>query len=175
MTEMAMSKELAAMVQIENALEPLGEEERDRVLVWAASRFGVTISGPKRIMSKDSTIADQDDSVGETPPSSAEADSLAQFYDLASPSSDAERVLVVGYWFQFREGFQELEAQKMNTELKHLGHGIGNVTRALDWHKTQKPALMIQKRKEGTTKQARKKFILTNEGKKFVEKMLTRA
>jgi hypothetical protein len=80
----------------------------------------------------------------------------------------------VGYWLQYREGANELEAQRINSELKHLGHGIGNVTRALDWLKAQKPSLMIQKRKEGATKQARKKFVVTNEGKKFVEKLLAR-
>ncbi|ANH73510.1 hypothetical protein ACS15_2824 [Ralstonia insidiosa] len=93
---------------------------------------------------------------------------------MASPTSDGEKALVVGYWFQVKEGATELEAQKINSELKHLGHGIGNVTRALDWLKAQKPALMIQKRKEGTTKQARKKFVVTNEGKKHVEKMVAR-
>jgi hypothetical protein len=104
-----------------------------------------------------------------------EISSLAEFYDLASPSTDAEKVLVVGYWFQFREGAQELEALKINNQLKHLGHGVGNVSRALELHKTQRPALMIQKRKEGATKQARKKFAVTNEGKKYVEKMFAKA
>lgn len=174
MSGMTMSKELAAMVQVEQALQDLAEEERGRVLVWAGSRFGVAIAPPKSAPPKatDSTGGDHADD--ETPASSSEVGSLVEFYDLAGPTSDGEKALVVGYWFQVKEGATELESQKINSELKHLGHGIGNVTRALEWLKAQKPALMIQKRKEGTTKQARKKFVVTNEGKKYVEKMIAR-
>jgi hypothetical protein len=170
-----MSKELAAMVQVEHALLELSEEERNRVLSWAGSRFGVAIAPvkanqPAAASNTNSTLVEST-----SQPGALEIDSLAEFYDRASPTSDGEKALVVGYWFQVKEGAPELEAQKINSELKHLGHGIGNVTRALDWLKAQKPALMIQKRKEGTTKQARKKFVVTNEGKKHVEKMVQHA
>ncbi len=174
MSGITMSKELEAMVQIEQALQGLTEEELRRVLTWAGSRFGVTIAQAKGERQK-ITSGTSDDHDDDAPPTgSSEISSLAEFYDLASPTSDGEKALVVGYWFQVKEGATELEAQKINSELKHLGHGIGNVTRALDWLKAQKPALMIQKRKEGTTKQARKKFVVTNEGKKHVEKMVAR-
>lgn len=169
-----MSKELAAMVQVEQALQDLSEEERGRVLAWAGSRFGLFISPSKNPLQKNTDTTGGDHSNDEAPPLSSDVGSLAEFYDLTAPTSDGEKALVVGYWFQVKEGATELEAQKINSELKHLGHGIGNVTRALDWLKAQKPALMIQKRKEGTTKQARKKFVVTNEGKKFVEKMIAR-
>jgi hypothetical protein len=173
MSGMAMSKELTAMVQVEQALIDLSEEERGRVLSWAGSRFGVNIAAVKvdRQKATDSIEHEKDHEAREAP---SETGSLAEFYDLASPASDGEKALTVGYWIQFKEGVTELEAQRINSELKHLGHGIGNVTRALDWLKAQKPALMIQKRKEGTTKQARKKFVVTNEGKKHVEKMIAR-
>lgn len=172
MSGMDMSRELAAMVKVEQALSDLSEEERGRVLAWAGSRYGTPAVAGKAspLIALDKS---QDDSEKiDSPTKSLEVNSLAEFYDMASPSSDAEKVLVVGYWLQFKEGYQELESHKINKELKHLGHGVGNVTRALDWNKAQKPAFIVQKRKEGTTKQARKKFVVTNEGKKFVEKML---
>ena len=178
MSAVTMSKELAAMVQVEQALVDLSEDERGRVLSWAGARFGVVLAVPKASPSYSSRALPADEE-GESPQDEvvnpAEISSLAEFYDLASPSTDAEKVLVVGYWFQFREGAQELEALKINNQLKHLGHGVGNVSRALEAHKSQKPALMIQKRKEGATKQARKKFVVTNEGKKYVDRMLARA
>lgn len=176
MPGMTMSKELGAMVQVEQALVDLSEDERGRVLSWAVSRFGVALAIPKASSSKSLPANEEDESQQQVEAAKpGEIGSLAEFYDLASPSTDAEKVLVVGYWFQFREGAQELEALKINNQLKHLGHGVGNVSRALELHKSQKPALMIQKRKEGVTKQARKKFVVTNEGKKFVEKMLANA
>lgn len=177
MSGMTMSKELAAMVQVEQALVDLSEDERGRVLSWAGSRFGVALAPPKSSSSNlpKTLPADEEESQQGEATNPGEIGSLAEFYDLASPSTDAEKVLVVGYWFQFREGAQELEALKINNQLKHLGHGVGNVSRALELHKCQKPALMIQKRKEGATKQARKKFVVTNEGKKYVEKMFAKA
>lgn len=164
MTENAMSSELSAMVSLESALTPLSPEERGRVLAWAASRFELPIpAAPAKPGSRK-----------ETPSDPSTPDNLAEFYDAAGPTTDADKCLVVGYWFQYREGAAELDANTLNTQLKHLGHGIGNITRALEWHKSQKPALMVQKRKEGTTQQAKKKFAVTNEGKKYVEKMLAK-
>jgi hypothetical protein len=174
MSGITMSKELSAMVQVEQALQDLPEEERGRVLAWASSRFGVIIPPPKGVSPKAADIASGDHPEDEHGSSPSEVSSLAEFYDLTAPTSDGEKALVVGYWIQFKEGASELEAQRINSELKHLGHGIGNVTRALETLKAQKPALMIQKRKEGTTKQARKKFVVTNEGKKHVDKMASR-
>jgi DNA-binding PadR family transcriptional regulator len=37
-----------------------------------------------------------------------------------------------------------------------------------------KPALVVQLRKEGTTRQARKKFKVTSEGKRAVARMLAK-
>ena len=48
--------------------------------------------------------------------------------------------------------------------LKNLGHGVGNITRAFDTLRASKPALTVQTRKEGSSKQARKKFRVTTEG-----------
>lgn len=175
MSDKGLSKELSAMAQLEEALNALSEEERGRVLSWAGSRFGVAIAAAqKTARAKVGGGAEDDaDEAQEDKPDAST--SLAEFYDAAAPTSDGEKVLVVAYWFQYRQGETELDAQKLNSNLKHLGHGIGNVTRALESNKSQKPALIVQMRKEGTTKQARKKFKVTNEGKKVVERMLNKS
>lgn len=173
MSEQELSKELSAMVSIERALADLGDDERARVLAWAGARFNVgaeLLRQKKAVLGERHAESGDDDEGGDADV----ATNLAEFYDQASPSNEGEKVLVVGYWFQYRENATELDSQSLNSQLKHLGHGIGNVTRALEWAKTQKPALMVQKRKEGSTQQARKKFAVTNEGKKYVEKMLAR-
>jgi hypothetical protein len=174
MAEGGLSKELAAMVQIEHSLTPLSPEECTRVLTWAGARFGVTIAATKKAATKGGEDAPEENAGGEAGGAPPEAATIAEFYDRASPASDGEKALVIGYWFQYRDGVNDLEAHKINSALKHLGHGIGNVTRALDWLKDHKPALMIQKRKEGTSKQARKKFAVTGEGKKYVDRLLSR-
>jgi hypothetical protein len=173
MSASELSKELGAMAAIERALAELNDDERARVLTWASSRFNVAVkvAKPKK---PDEPDDDQDDDDDGAPADPNAATTLAEFYDQANPTTEGEKVLVVGYWYQFRENVQDLDSQQLNSQLKHLGHGIGNVTRALEWPKSQKPALMVQKRKEGTSKQARKKFAVTNEGKKYVEKMLAK-
>ena len=138
MSGAAMSKELAAMVQIEQAFSGLDEAERDRVLVWAGSRFsGGRIHVPHNLgtaneKASSAPHASSDAQSATSLGSKLDAiESLAEFYDQASPATDADKALVVGYWLQMKAGASELESQKINFELKHLGHGIGNVTRAL--------------------------------------------
>lgn len=170
----ALSSELHAMVQLEAALKGLQDEERLRVLQWAVSRFGVQVAAPAAL----GVVADKPGAgaTGSTADNEAtgpvQYEDLATFYDAASPHSDSEKALVGSYWLQVHEGATDVDAQTVNTQLKHLGHGIGNVTRAFEGLKSQKPALMVQLRKEGSTQQARKRFKVTAEGKKAVERLL---
>jgi hypothetical protein len=92
-------------------------------------------------------------------------------FDLANPATDSDKLLVVAYWFQVVRGESELDSQSLNTELKHLGYPIGNITRAVSALSTTTPRLVMQIKKSGTTRQARKKFRLTVEGIKKVDAM----
>jgi hypothetical protein len=60
----------------------------------------------------------------------------------------------------------------VNKELKNLGEGILNITSALDALKAQKPALALQLKKAGKSRQARKTYKVTVAGLKFVENMI---
>ena len=165
MPDANLSDELKAMAQIEAALENLEKDVRARVMRWATDRYEIAGGGNKsgskgRALSKDHEAED------------GEYGNLSEFFNACAPSADADRVLVAAYWFQYKEGQDEAESQRINKELKNLGHGVGNITRAFNILKGQKPALVVQTRKEGTTKQARKKYKVTAAGKKQVEEML---
>ncbi len=155
--------ELKAMAQLESALKELGDEERGRVLLWANARFKSSL---KNAGTKVGTIGEANGG------DQAEQPDLATFYASAGPISDADKALVVAYWLQYRENVSDVEAQTVNTRLKHLGYGVGNITRAFETLKDEKPALIVQTKKTGSTQQARKKFKVTSEGKKKVEGML---
>jgi hypothetical protein len=162
---MELSAELAAMNSIEKAMHPLEPEAQERVLRWAADRFKVLVP----VKGKTGTPSgDRGSGDAEKP----QFDSLAEFYNAASPKTDAERALVVSYWQQVVNEAGEVEAQGVNSELKHLGHGVANITTAFDGLIERKPQLMIQTRKEGTTRQARKKYKVTVTGMSYVEKMV---
>jgi hypothetical protein len=164
-----LTPELKAMAAVENALKDLDEEERRRTVQWIVSRFRPTKSAAPSISFWDSNIADRPQPIE----ASAYAD-LASFYDAARPTTEADSALVATYWFQMKEGSDDVDAQRINSELKHLGRGIGNITRAFESLKSQKPALIVQTRKEGSTKQARKRYKVTVEGGRAVERMISR-
>jgi hypothetical protein len=144
-----------------------------RVLQWAGSahlpdalpQTAVTVTPTSGNLSMSSPPPDQ-------PSPNRTFSTLPDLYSAASPGSDSERALVVGYWFQSLLGEQDLDGFQINKELKHLGHGISNITTALSSLIERKPQLVIQTRKSGNSKQARKRYRLTDAGVKAVDRLL---
>jgi hypothetical protein len=101
-----------------------------------------------------------------------EFEDFASLADAAHASTDQMRALVAGYWLQECQGGQSFDAQSANTQLKHLGHPSSNITMALGALINQKPALALQLRKSGSTKQARKLYKLTESGIRKVKAMI---
>jgi hypothetical protein len=158
--------ELKAMKGVADALTGLHKDAVSRVLQWAAGSFGASVVPLPR--AKSARTEDEDDDMA----AAQEFDSLADLYPAAQPKTDADRTLVAGYWYQFKEGQEEFGSQTLNRALKNLGHGVGNITRALETLKAQSPALVMQVRKSGSSQQARKKYKLTAAGKKAVELLI---
>jgi hypothetical protein len=80
--------------------------------------------------------------------------------------------LVAGYWFGIIQKQTDFGAQDVNGELKHMGHGVHNITEAFNGLMNRSPQLVRQTKKAGTSKQARKRYALTDAGRKVVERML---
>jgi len=163
--------EVSAMGKVAEALTGLDEAAVGRVLRWAVDHYGATVTAAKptlRPPSGGAAIIDNG-SVGN---GCLHFTEFAELYAAASPESDADKVLVAGYWFQFNEGRQDLTAQEINTALKHLGHPIAHITSAFDTLKARKPQHVMQLRKSGASRQARKTYKLTVAGKQAVEGMV---
>ena len=107
-------------------------------------------------------------------PNAGEYGTLGDFFDAANPQTEADRVLVVGYWLQVVEGEADIESYPINKHLKNLGHPVSNITRALESLIAQTPRLVLQTSKTGSAKQARKKYKVTREGTKRVSTMLVK-
>jgi hypothetical protein len=169
----AMS-ELTAMTEVAKALQSLDSESVRRVLQWAADRFGVTGTSTTR----QTTTAERKEPMLNSKPR-AQSDpvphkDIADLYAAAEPKGAAEKALVAAYWVQQIKGSGDFDAATINKELKHLGHGVGNITAALASLIARKPNLVIQTRKAGTSQQARKRYKLTTEGIKYVDNMIQR-
>lgn len=155
--------ELKAIGEVTRALGDLTDEQRRNVLLYVNARYGVK------------QAAARPPSVGDGAPSAANGSqyaSIGDFFDAASPQTEAERVLVAAYWSQIIEGAEDFESFPVNKHLKHLGHPVSNITRAFDSMIAQTPRLILQTSKSGRSPQARKRYKVTREGVKRVQAML---
>lgn len=157
--------EIEAMKKLAAALEPLDEAARQRVLQWAVSRYhtGRPVALAVRVDPGDLNLESKASSSFET---------FAHLFEVANPTTEREKALVASYWAQVCEAQPSFAAQKLNTQLKDLGHRVGNITEALTALKAERPALVLQLKKSGTSKQARKTYKLTQEGIRRVQAML---
>lgn len=163
------SKELEAMQLVHKALADISQEGRQRVVNYIVSLFKL-----------DSVNADPDETPRSTEnpsaaPTARRFESLADLYDAAAPATNAEKALVVGVWLQDNLGNDSFSSQTVNSELKHLGHGVANITAALEQLKDLKPAYIQQLRKSGASQQARKTYKVTLAGVRAVSTMIERA
>ncbi|MFO0994907.1 MAG: hypothetical protein U1E67_23590 [Hyphomicrobiales bacterium] len=157
--------EIEAMATLARVLEGLSEQARLRVLSWAISRYG-RASGSHSPDSAPQTLGTVDDRVA--------FGTLAELFDAAEPKTDKEKALVSAYWTQVCQGQPSFASQIVNSNLKDLGHGVANITVSLGQLKDERPALIHQIKKAGTSQQARKTYKLTAEGARRVRGMLAK-
>lgn len=167
--------EIDAMSAVLDALDGLDEKSRNRVLRWATARYtndkpntstNNEIELEKPNNSTDGTTGEQ--IVEKTP----EYDSFAEFYSKASPQSDRDRALVAAYWIQVHEKHDNWHSRLLNPILKDLGYPVHNITRALNNCIHRTPQLVLQLKKNGTSRQSNKIYKITQEGQEYVRKML---
>ncbi len=163
-TEWQTDSEIKTMSIVYSALRELKQEEQERILAWVVDRLGLNLrsrfgSGIRWVDSQDGALVQ-------------DFEEIAALYDAAGPKTDPQRALVAAYWFQVMEKQPSLDSQALNSALKNLGHGLGNVTDALSSLMHRKPALVLQTQKMGKSRQARKKYKLTTAGIRAVEAMI---
>ncbi len=148
---MSAEQELGAMAAVASALEALDEAAVARVLRWAVDRFG------------QSEALSGDASAGTESPGARFLDIHALF-EGGSPSTDAQRALLAGYWFQVHEGDTSFTGAKINDSLRQMGVGAANIASVFTKLISRKPALVQQVSKSGRAQQARKQYRLTTAG-----------
>src|SRR5688572_4658106 len=92
------------MSAVAQALEPLNDDERIRVLRWAGARYQVTVTTPDDV--SDTVGSGGPDEVVDAADPTADIafDDFADFYEAAQPRSNEDRALAAGYWVQVIEG-----------------------------------------------------------------------
>lgn len=165
--------EVAAIGKVNEALAQLDPAIQQRVLRWAADRFNLTLSQTKKPAADGNKGGKQeeDDDENELEVPGTFSD-FASLYDAANPATESDKALVAGYWLQAIQGNADWASFSANKELRNLGHGVENITVALGALIDSTPRLVMQTHKAGKSKQARKKYKMTNEGIKRVKQML---
>jgi hypothetical protein len=168
-----MDKEINAMKLALEAVKDLEPEAQKRVMKWVSDRLNLSVYQeiPSNTQFSSSKLGRQPlplhDHHG-----LAGFDSLAELLGCTNVKTDTNRVLVAAAYEQEKNRKRELTGREINRELQHIGHRVGNVTRAIDQLKAKRPQLMIQLKKEGSTQQAKKKYRVTIEGVKAVEALI---
>lgn len=170
--EPVLDPELSAMSRVLAALEPLDDDARLRVLMWVSGRYDLAPAVQAQALVSEDPPADTTEIPSVPSAAASQFVTLGELFGAANPRTNGEKALIAGYWLQVKGGAEDLTSQAVNTELKHLGHGVANITAALDELKAARPALAIQLRKSGSSQQARKKYKVTAAGEKRVEELV---
>ena len=162
--------EIQVMGAIDEALASLQPDEQKRVLRWALDKFG---GGELKVEAPNSGRRGVD-GLGEGFEGSGGVGvaRISDLMDAASPATTVDHVLVASYWFQHVQGQEDFTSQAVNGELKDLGQESKNITDSFTTLMKRKPPAVRQVQKSGSTRQARKKYRLTEPGIRTVQRML---
>jgi len=165
-------KDLKAFQAILETLREFEPHEQSRILRWTIEKLELDVTAPGARHRVDSGLADSLQDQGTTKSRPEDFDSPAALVAAALPRTDAERALVVATYLQFSQEKGDLTGFEINDVLRHLGHGAKNITDAITRLKNRKPALMLQTRKSGKSKQSRKVYRVTAAGYDAVAQMM---
>jgi hypothetical protein len=171
--DLAMA-ELDATRAVYEKLKSLSVAAQMRVLDHVSGLLNVEQVARQQLRQQDESNAEQaeDVDIRREEKAAPKFSNFAELFDAAAPKTQAQKALVAGYWLQVCNAAESFDGFSANRELKQLGHGLANITAALDALKNEKPALALQTGKSGKAKQARKTYKLTVAGIRSVEAMI---
>src|SRR5882757_8479506 len=98
-------QEFDATRAVYNALEPLDDDARERVVKHVAGMLEINAAAEAVEAATGSDDEDQEDIVVETPADAPTTfKTFAELFDAADPQTAADKALMAGYWLQVIEG-----------------------------------------------------------------------
>lgn len=164
-----LDPELAAMSDIARRLEPLDEAARNRVIAWVTEKLGLKTIRSTPVPGQPSRPAVRQPEDSSLQDFQTVADAVAS----ANPDNNRDRALIVAGYLQTAGETDALTGFAVNRELKNLGHGVTSITDVLDGLKQTSPALVIQTRKSGSSRQARKTYRVTAAGFSRISELIS--
>ena len=140
----------------------LKEQARDILLEKA---FGKATGGK-------SQHAAEEDHAGHGGGEEAGGEQFNTLVERWEPETQGDWALLGAYYFQKQSKLGIVTAFQVNKELKQHGHSATNITVSFNENIKAQPARMRQVKKAGKSKQARKQYVVTTVGMKYVEDRL---
>jgi hypothetical protein len=167
--------ELNATRTVYETLKSLDGEAQKRVLDHVSGLLDVKRDARRQVVRQQdpSNGEQQDDAdIQREEKTAPKYSTFAEVFDAAGPETQSQKALIAGYWLQVCRGAADFDGFSANKEMKQLGHGLQNITVAIEALKNEKPALALQIGKSGKSRQSRKTYKLTVAGIKSVEEMI---
>lgn len=196
MQHMDLDPELSAMNQVLEVFKYLGHEERIRVIDWVKARFhlgegtAAAEAAPREEMPAPPEETEPVPSTAPTEPEVttvkpaapkikpekekvfAEFETIEDLFLRSSAKKVSHRILLVAAYLQEKQDLDEISSLEINTQLKKLGYGVTNITTLINGLIKKIPPPMIVTKKDGATKQSRRKFKVTERGFEDVKKFI---
>lgn len=102
-----------------------------------------------------------------------EFETIDDLFLKANTKKVSHRILLVAAYLQETGNLRELSSIDINSQLKKLGYGVPNITTLINGLLKKTPPQIIVTRKEGDTKQSRRKFKVTEKGFKDALSFIT--
>jgi hypothetical protein len=186
---MSQDPEIIAMSETFEALKHLSTDQIRRIIHWIKDRFGlvegkapaepiVSISEP--VTAREEEVIPEavpEPIVKEEPPAPKppqkkdiiDYDTVLDLFAEANVKKVSDKILLMAAYLQERLNFKEISSYDINFRLKRIGHGVQNISSSINGilkRKQREAPLMMELKKEGASKQARRKFKVTDEGLK---------
>ena len=175
-----MDPELEALSKVNDAIKNLPEDAKIRVVAWLINKYSIYSNQPanasmppKKLLSENGV--EEKEIVEGDGQQIASFSSPAEFFAKCSPSKPSEKILVIAAYLQTKNSEKDLSGFEINQVLKNMGHKVENITHKMDTLMGQKPQLMIQTKKSGNSRQAKKSYRVTDAGIKEVEKLILKS
>ena len=169
------ANEFEVLQTVRDALAPLDKEARARIVTYIVSLFGIdgqAEADPTGSARTDVGAEAEQENAEEATSQVPTFPTFAELYAAANPSSNGEKALVAGYWLQECQQAENFTGAAANRELTDLGRKVSNITTAINSMKSQSPMLILQLKKSGSSRQARKVYKVSYEGIKRIKEMI---
>lgn len=163
---MPLDPELEAIQKVVEALNPLEDSVRRRVVRWLTDRYAS--DGPTVRHEVPTETARVDAEIPAPADVARRLGELEALYAGAKATAQWERALITGYWLQEIQRRADFNAQGINEAMRECGYGTNNITRELS--KLIAGGLVVQQPTANSN--GRRRFRLSRDGLRWCHRRL---